>query len=179
MKYFIVLIFINVFIFTTKADTNAKGDPIVIIEENISNKNSEPLEQIYSPITSHHTIQDAAPIESLWPKLNAGYKMNTKPSKKGLKRLKKYENWYKKRPDYINRMMIRANKYLYYVYLEVQKRNMPMEIALLPMIESAYNPLAKSRAKAVGMWQFIPSTGRLYGLKQDWWRDERLSLIHI
>ena len=177
MKYFIVLIFMNVFIFTTKADTNAKGDPIVIIEENISNKNFEPLEQIYSPITSHHTIQDVAPIESLWPKLNAGYKMNTKPSKKGLKRLKKYENWYKKRPDYINRMMIRANKYLYYVYLEVQKRNMPMEIALLPMIESAYNPLAKSRAKAVGMWQFIPSTGRLYGLKQDWWRDERRNIV--
>jgi hypothetical protein len=79
----------NVFIFTTKADTNAKGDPIVIIEENISNKNIEPLEQIYSPITSHHTIQDVAPIESLWPKLNAGYKMNTKPSKKGFKKTKK------------------------------------------------------------------------------------------
>ena len=52
-----------------------------------------------------------------------------------------------------------------------------MEIALLPMIESAYNPLAKSRAKAVGMWQFIPSTGRLYGLKQDWWRDERRNIV--
>ena len=68
-----------------------------MLRKNISNKNIEPLEQIYSPITSHHTIQDVAPIESLWPKLNAGYKMNTKPSKKGLKRLKKYENWYKKK----------------------------------------------------------------------------------
>ena len=174
--HFITLIIINTFIIAAHADTNAKGDPIIIIEENLPDTTFENVEQIYSPIVTHHTVKENDVVESLWPKLNAGYQMNTKPSKKGLKRLNKYENWYKKRPDYINRMMIRANKYLYYVFLEVEKRNMPMEIALLPMIESAYNPLAKSRAKAVGMWQFIPSTGRLYGLKQDWWRDERRNI---
>lgn len=164
---FIVFNIINALLATNVyAITNVTGDPIIIIEDDT------PENVIISD-----DIFPAKPAESLWPKINAGYKMYTKPSKKGLKRIKKYENWYKKRPDYIERMMVRANKYLYFVYQEVKKRNMPMEIALLPMIESAYNPLAKSKAKAVGMWQFIPSTGRLYGLQQDWWRDERKNVI--
>ena len=164
---FIAFILINAFIPTNVyAITNVTGDTIVVIEDNVSES---------TPISDELIASE--PAESLWPKINAGYQMHTKPSKKGLKRIKKYEEWYKKRPDYIERMMVRANKYLYFVYQEVEKRNMPMEIALLPMIESAYNPLAKSKAKAVGMWQFIPSTGRLYGLQQDWWRDERQNVV--
>ena len=164
---FIAFILINAFIPTNVyAITNVTGDTIVVIEDNVSES---------TPISDELIASE--PAESLWPKINAGYQMHTKPSKKGLERIKKYEEWYKKRPDYIERMMVRANKYLYFVYQEVEKRNMPMEIALLPMIESAYNPLAKSKAKAVGMWQFIPSTGRLYGLQQDWWRDERQNVV--
>ena len=164
---FIVFNLMNALLATNVyAITNVTGDPIIIIEDDTPEN-----------VIITDDIFPAKPAESLWPKINAGYKMYTKPSKKGLKRIKKYENWYKKRPDYIERMMVRANKYLYFVYQEVKKRNMPMEIALLPMIESAYNPLAKSKAKAVGMWQFIPSTGRLYGLQQDWWRDERQNVI--
>ena len=164
---FIVFNLMNALLATNVyAITNVTGDPIIIIDDDTPEN-----------VIITDDIFPAKPAESLWPKINAGYKMYTKPSKKGLKRIKKYENWYKKRPDYIERMMVRANKYLYFVYQEVKKRNMPMEIALLPMIESAYNPLAKSKAKAVGMWQFIPSTGRLYGLQQDWWRDERKNVI--
>ena len=70
-------------------------------------------------------------------------------------------------------------RYIYYVVQEVEKRNMPMEIALLPIIESAYNPIARSNMKAVGLWQFIPSTGKNYGLKQNWWKDERSNVILI
>jgi len=69
--------------------------------------------------------------------------------------------------------MERAGLYLYYIMEEVERRGMPMEIALLPAIESAYKPYAYSRAKAAGLWQFIPSTGRLYGLKANWWYDGR------
>ena len=164
---FIVFNLMNALLATNVyAITNVTGDPIIIIDDDTPEN-----------VIITDDIFPAKPAESLWPKINAGYKMYTKPSKKGLKRIKKYENWYKKRPDYIERMMVRANKYLYFVYKEVKKRNMPMEIALLPMIESAYNPLANSKAKAVGMWQFIPSTGRLYGLQQDWWRDERKNVI--
>ena len=92
-------------------------------------------------------------------------------------RSQKYEKWYSSRPEYIEKMMDRSKKYLFYVVGEVEKRGMPSEIALLPMIESAYNPIANSRRKAVGIWQFIPSTGRLYGLKQDWWQDKRRNVV--
>jgi len=92
-------------------------------------------------------------------------------------RSQKYEKWYSSRPEYIEKMMDRSQKYLFYVVGEVEKRGMPSEIALLPMIESAYNPIANSRSKAVGIWQFISSTGRLYGLKQDWWQDKRRNVV--
>ena len=69
-------------------------------------------------------------------------------------------------PEYLTRMFARSTKYLHFVHKEVQSRNLPSEIALLPFVESAYNPHATSRAKAAGLWQFIPSTGRRYDLKQ-------------
>ena len=85
--------------------------------------------------------------------------------------------WYSSRPDYIQRTTQRASRYLYHVVQELEKRNMPMELALLPFIESAFNPQAYSTAKAAGMWQFIPSTGRNYNLKQNMFRDERRDVV--
>jgi len=74
-------------------------------------------------------------------------------------------------------MVARAERYLFHIVEEVEKRRMPAEIALLPMIESAYNPTAYSRAHASGIWQFIPSTGKTYGLRQNWWQDERRDVL--
>ncbi len=85
--------------------------------------------------------------------------------------------WYSSRPDYIQRTTQRASRYLYHVVQELEKRNMPMELALLPFIESAFNPQAYSTAKAAGMWQFIPSTGRDFNLKQNMFRDERRDVV--
>jgi membrane-bound lytic murein transglycosylase D len=85
--------------------------------------------------------------------------------------------WYSSRPDYIQRTTQRASRYLFHVVQELEKRNMPMELALLPFIESAFNPQALSSAKAAGMWQFIPSTGRHYNLKQNVFRDERRDVL--
>jgi membrane-bound lytic murein transglycosylase D len=85
--------------------------------------------------------------------------------------------WYSSRPDYIDRTTTRASRYLFHVVQELEKRNMPMELALLPFIESAFNPHALSTAKAAGMWQFIPSTGRDYNLKQNMFKDERRDVI--
>ena len=65
----------------------------------------------------------------------------------------------------------------YYIVDELEKRGMPMELALLPMVESAYNPMAYSRSKASGLWQFIPSTGKRYKLDQSWWKDERRDIV--
>ncbi|GGC17245.1 murein transglycosylase [Oxalicibacterium flavum] len=85
--------------------------------------------------------------------------------------------WYASRPDYIGRTTKRASLYLYHVVEELEKRGMPTELALLPFIESAFNPEAYSSAKAAGMWQFIPSTGLDYNLKQTMFKDERRSVI--
>lgn len=85
--------------------------------------------------------------------------------------------WYSSRPDYIGRTTKRASLYLYHVVEELEKRGMPTELALLPFIESAFNPQAYSTAKAAGMWQFIPSTGLDFKLKQNMFKDERRSVL--
>jgi len=85
--------------------------------------------------------------------------------------------WYTSRPDYIQRTTTRASRYLFHVVQELEKRGMPTELALLPFIESAFNPQALSPAQAAGMWQFIPSTGRDYNLKQSTFKDERRDIL--
>ncbi len=86
-------------------------------------------------------------------------------------------NYYRKHPKYIQRIQERAEPYLYFILEEIKKRDMPTEIALLPAVESAYRPFAYSHGRAAGMWQFIPSTGRIYGLKQNWWYDGRRDAV--
>ena len=88
-----------------------------------------------------------------------------------------HQQWYLNRPDYMRRVIERSSRYLHFIVEELDKRGMPMEIALLPMVESAYNPMALSRAKASGLWQFIPATGKRYNLEQDWWKDERRDIV--
>ena len=88
-----------------------------------------------------------------------------------------HQQWYMNRPDYLRRMVDRSSRYLHYIVDELDKRGMPMELALLPMVESAYNPMAYSRSKASGLWQFIPATGKRYNLDQDWWKDERRDIV--
>ena len=89
----------------------------------------------------------------------------------------KHVNWYATRPDYIARTTARASRYLFHVVTELEKRGMPTELALLPFIESAFNPQALSSANAAGMWQFVPGTGRDYNLKQDAFKDERRGVL--
>lgn len=113
------------------------------------------------------------PAESLWNRIRAGFAMPEVESPL----VARHEAWYLNRPDYVQRMIERSRLYLYYIVNEVEKRKMPMEIALLPMIESAYNPTAYSRAHAAGIWQFIPSTGKNYGLQQNWWYDGRRDVM--
>ncbi len=87
------------------------------------------------------------------------------------------ELWYANRPDYIQRFVERGARYMYHIVEEVERRGLPTEIVLLPIIESAFNPQAYSRANASGMWQFIPSTGKNFGLTQDWMTDNRRDVL--
>ena len=82
-------------------------------------------------------------------------------------------NWFANHPDFLERTFGRAELWLYYIVGQLEQRNMPRELALLPVIESAFEPYAYSRARAAGLWQFISDTGRRFGLKQDWWYDGR------
>jgi len=86
-------------------------------------------------------------------------------------------NWYTTRPDYVQRMTDRSQKYLYHIVAALEARHMPTELALLPFVESAYNPQALSVAKAAGMWQFVPDTGRDYKLKQNMFQDQRRDVL--
>jgi len=86
-------------------------------------------------------------------------------------------NWYANHPDYLERTWGRSELYLHYIVTELQKRNMPLELALLPVVESAFEPYAYSRARAAGLWQFISDTGRRFGLKQNWWYDGRRDVV--
>ncbi len=109
----------------------------------------------------------------LWQRVRRGFVMEELNSPLVLQQ----EQWYASRPDYIQRFVDRGSKYLHHIVEEVEKRGMPMEVALLPIIESAFNPQAFSHAKASGMWQFIPSTGKSFGLKQDWMADNRRDIL--
>ncbi len=113
------------------------------------------------------------PQHDLWARIRAGFAL----SDLGTDLVQENENLYLKRPDYFERMVGRSKRYLFYIVEAVEKRGMPTEVALLPMVESAFNPKAYSRAHASGLWQFIPSTGRSYGLQQTWWVDNRRDVI--
>ena len=93
-------------------------------------------------------------------------------------RIQQQLGWFKKHPDYLTRISERAQPYLYLVVKEIEKEGLPIEIALLPIVESGYYPFSYSHGTAVGVWQFIPSTGRLYGLDQDWWHEDRRHILN-
>ncbi|MCC7216364.1 MAG: transglycosylase SLT domain-containing protein [Burkholderiales bacterium] len=129
--------------------------------------------EVFTPAARAELEMLPPPVGDLWERIVAGYAM---PDLEG-PLVEKWEQWYASRPDYVARMVERSRRYLYHIVTEVTERGMPTEIALLPMIESAYNPVALSTARAAGIWQFIPSTGRHYGLKQDFWVDSRRDVL--
>jgi membrane-bound lytic murein transglycosylase D len=85
--------------------------------------------------------------------------------------------WFEHNPEYLERVFQRGQRYLYHIITEVEARGMPLEFALLPLVESAYEPFAYSSSRAAGLWQFIPDTGRRFGLKRDWWYDGRRDVV--
>jgi membrane-bound lytic murein transglycosylase D len=118
-------------------------------------------------------VDPSRPADDLWDRIRAGFAMDDLDSPLvGVR-----ERWYASQPDYLKRMVERSKLYLYYIVEEVERRGMPTEIALLPMVESAFNPMAYSRSHASGLWQFIPSTGKRHQLTQNWWADERRDVV--
>ena len=114
-----------------------------------------------------------APPPDLWERIRSGYGMPDLRNDLVTDR----EAWYSGRPDYMLRMTERSRKYMFHIVEELERRNMPSELALLPFIESAFNPQAVSSAKAAGMWQFMPATGKYFELKQNMFRDDRRDVL--
>lgn len=85
--------------------------------------------------------------------------------------------FYQNNPDYLERVLTRAEPYLYYIQSEIERRGLPSELLLLPVVESAFDPFAYSHGRAAGLWQFIPGTGRMFGLKQTWWYEGRRDIV--
>lgn len=111
---------------------------------------------------------------NLWDRMRVNFKMNGNIYDP---RIEAQKSWFISRQDYLNRLTARASRYLYYTVREAERRNIPTELALLPVIESSYDPNANSNAAAAGLWQFIPSTGRIYGLNQTATFDGRRDVI--
>lgn len=132
---------------------------------------ADPIEAFINDYNEQSTTD--AGQEDIWARIRHGFEMPDLDSEYTAK----HEQWYAARPDYVKRMTERSEKYLFHIVEEVEKRGMPTEIALLPMIESAYNPQAYSRSHASGIWQFVPATGKYFGLKQNWWTDNRRDVL--
>jgi len=113
---------------------------------------------------------DYTDTSSIWPRVRDGFRLESDTHHD---LLQSELDWYRNHQDYLYRVMDRAEPFLYDILSEIEARKLPSELALLPIVESAYQPFAYSHGRAAGIWQFIPSTGRLYGLEQNWWYDGR------
>lgn len=132
---------------------------------------STPLQSVTEASAS--VVAPLEPPREVWERIRMGFRMPNLENDLVSDR----EKWYATRPDYIYRMTERSRKYLFHIVEELERRNMPTELALLPFIESAFNPQAVSSAKAAGMWQFMPQTGTYFDLKQNVFRDDRRDVL--
>jgi len=129
----------------------------------------EKLDEPDQPVAEEDTTDP-----DLWHRLRGGFALDHDASDR---RVQAQLDWYRKHPRYIDRVVDRGSRYLHYIISETEKRGLPTELALLPIVESAFDPFAYSHGRAAGLWQFIPSTGKYFGLTQSWWHDERRDVI--
>ena len=155
------------------AESVEKSNPIGTSTAGPSTEASQ-LGNLTSESDPIETLIGATPAyDNLVDRIRSGFAMPDMPHSRIRPFLKRFSS----NPDYLNRVFARGGPYLHHIVEEIEARGLPMELALLPIVESAYNPQATSHAKAAGLWQFIPSTGRIYQLSQDWWMDERRDVI--
>jgi membrane-bound lytic murein transglycosylase D len=139
-------------------------------------QSNEPEQAKYNTIVDELSVESHTPVvkeTDLIARIRSGFKFPKFKSR----HIRPNEKWSSEHPTYLNDLLVRAEPFLYYIVEEIEQRGLPMELVLLPAIESSYKPNAVSRSAASGLWQFIPSTGKYYGLRQDWWYDGRLDAL--
>ncbi|MEC8819653.1 MAG: transglycosylase SLT domain-containing protein, partial [Pseudomonadota bacterium] len=132
-----------------------------------------PPPQVDLQAVLEETAQEQVNVD-IWSLLRAGFRL---PHRLDEKRVQQQINWFIRNPDYLERVIKRSEPFLYHIMESLSASKLPLEFALLPIVESAFDPFAYSHGRASGLWQFIPSTARLYGVKIDWWYDGRRDLI--
>lgn len=153
---------------------NADDAPKISAVPHTPSYPSGPLSPINAAsLQGNGAVTSLAVPDDLWDRIRRGFAMPDLENDL----VSNQEQWYSSRPDYIQRMTERSSKYMFHIVEELERRGMPTELALLPYIESAYNPQAVSSAKAAGMWQFMPATGTYFDLKQNMFRDDRRDVL--
>ena len=153
--------------FSTKLDNI--NHPILgtIINDILPKEKSQPSTKIDldDPVAIYLVDQN-----NIWPHLRKHFSLDLSLNNK---KIRSQRNWYVKHQKYMHRVLSRSEPYIFHISQEIKKRDLPMELVLLPIVESAYDPFAYSHGQASGIWQFIPATGKRFGLKQNWWYDGR------
>ena len=165
---------------TTPNTTKKTGDKLAVSKPSQQKNAGSAWREAYgeSQETEPNVItdNDMAVIEAdVWQRIRKGFTMTPDLPLNAVTQQKL--DWFVSHPEYVNKVVERARPYLHHIVSELDKRGMPMEIALLPVVESGFQPFAYSSGRASGLWQFIASTGKVYGLKQDWWYDGRRDVI--
>lgn len=153
---------------TQETDANATQNASAHTPSTIENDSTQTSQQ-----PNQQETQELIATTDLWQRIRQGYQLPYYSSPL----VTEYENWHRRHNEYLVKMLSRADKYLFHIVEEIEKRNMPMELALLPAVESAFKAKALSRSNASGLWQFIPATGRYLGMRQDWWSDQRRDVL--
>ncbi|WP_438463897.1 LysM peptidoglycan-binding domain-containing protein [Marinomonas sp. PE14-40] len=143
------------------------------LPEEVVNLDAEKAEVQAEPVIEEVIPEPLPPID-LWQRMQSGFSLDLELNKP---RISSQLKWFVSHPSYLDRVSRRGSRYLYFIVEELEKANLPLEIALLPIVESGFDPFGYSHGRASGPWQFIPSTGRSYGLDQDWWYDGRRDIV--
>lgn len=188
MFYKIPLLFLAVIgLSACQTTTNMDKDTLSIdsleLEEDIDEADYEQLSFIdtvpaVEPILEKKVrttlVEEPLVPDDIWDRMRAGFELDLDIDQP---RLSSQLRWFKTHPAHLDTVSKRGTRYLYYIVDELEKAGIPLEIALLPIVESGFDPFAYSHGRASGPWQFIPSTGQMYGLEQTWWYDGRRDII--
>ncbi|MFT5425614.1 MAG: membrane-bound lytic murein transglycosylase D [Gammaproteobacteria bacterium] len=183
MQKSLALIFILQFFFLSACSISPPSDEVNITHQSSISIKSETQDSNVDAISemsqqtftiSEENEQQVAQKADIWKRIGSGLKLKRNIAEKTTA---SKLAWFAKNQAYLDRVSERASPYLYYIVEELEKRDMPLDLALLPIVESAFNPFAYSSSSASGIWQFIPGTGKHYGLKQNWWYDGRRDIV--
>jgi membrane-bound lytic murein transglycosylase D len=157
--------------FLLLAGQAALANPALVL--GAAQEDATPVLTLISPVEGIEFESTPAGPDDVLARLRRGFNLTYVDNN----RTEAEKKWFVRHPDYLNRVFTRAQRYLPYIVSELERRNLPLELALLPIVESAYDPFAYSHGRAAGLWQMIPGTAKRFGIKQNWWYDGRRDVI--